>query len=129
MKGGTLERLKKRALQGILEKLEHGIVIVEGKHDVETLRKLGISSIAYANFIAGNINTTLLNTGMMFYVMMDADKGGEDKREKVVLLLSGMDNGIDYDTETGRRFLKMLGITSVEQAYGRVTQVMNEYRD
>jgi hypothetical protein len=36
-----------------------------------------------------------------------------------------MENPVDYDTETGDRFLRILGITSVEQAYRPVVQVMS----
>ena len=55
---------------------------------------------------------------------MDMDKGGEDKEQKLVEMLDTIDGGIRYDTALGKRVLKMLGITSVEQAYGMVTQAL-----
>ena len=121
----SLEVAKKRALQRLLEKLREGIVIVEGKHDVYTLKRLGIAAVEFSNFMRSNIGTTLFMSSRPFYVMMDRDNGGEDKREKVISVLSSMDNPVDYDTETGDRFLRILGITSVEQAYRPAVQVMS----
>ena len=111
-------------LDSILEKLKDGIVIVEGKHDVDTLRRLGISSIPYGKFMSTNMYTHEFQTEKTFYLMMDADKGGEDKGQKILSLLTGFDNYVVYNTELGRSFLKLLGITSVEQAYGKVQHIM-----
>ncbi len=124
MKNG-LDVTKKRALQRLLEKLSEGIVIVEGKHDVNTLKRLGIRAVEFSNFMGANIGTRLFMSSRPFYVMMDRDNGGEDKKEKVISVLSSMENPVDYDTETGDRFLRILGITSVEQAYRPVVQVMS----
>ena len=116
--------LQKKRLERMLEALKEGIVIVEGKHDVETLQRLGIKSISFAQFIGGNLGTRSFQTSRTFYVWMDTDKGGEDKEQKVVEMLDAIDGGIKYDVTLGKRVLKMLGITSVEQAYGMVMQAL-----
>lgn len=117
------ELYQRGRLDTILDKLRSGIVIVEGKHDVQTLSRLGVPAIAYDSFVSANRNTHQFYTDKTFYLMMDADKGGEDKLGKVLDILTGMDNYIAYNTELGRSFLKLLGITSVEQAYGKAQQI------
>ncbi len=116
--------VQKKRLERMLNDLREGIVIVEGKHDVEALERLKIRSISFAQFIGGNIGTQSFQADRIFYVWMDADKGGADKEEKVVEMLDMIDGEIKYDVTLGRRVLKMLGITSVEQAYGMVRQVL-----
>ncbi len=116
--------VQKKRLELMLDDLREGIVIVEGKHDVEALARLKIRSISFAQFIGGNLGTKSFQTEKIFYVWMDIDKGGADKEEKVVEMLDMIDGNIKYDVVLGKRVLKMLGITSVEQAYGRVRQVM-----
>lgn len=116
--------VQKKRLERMLDDLRNGIVIVEGKHDVGTLERLRIKAISFPQFVGGNLGTISFKTDRVFYVWMDADKGGADKEQKVVNILDAMDGGIRYDVELGKRVLKMLGITSVEQAYGMVRQML-----
>ena len=116
--------VQKKKLERMLNDLREGIVIVEGKHDVEALARLKIRSISFAQFIGGNARTTSFQADRTFYVWMDADRGGAVKEEKVVEMLGMIDGGVKYDVTLGKRILKMLGITSVEQSYGMVRQVL-----
>lgn len=115
---------QRKLLARMLDQLKEGIIIVEGKHDVETLRRLGIDSISFTQFIGGNIWTRTFQSNKMFYIWMDADRGGDDKEQKVVALIEAMDGDIKYNVKLGKRLLKILGITSVEQAYGMIEQML-----
>lgn len=125
MKKTNKARSRRNRLLDILERLRDGIVIVEGKHDVGALGRLEIPATSYNKFLSCNNSTTEFSTNRTFYIMMDADKGGRDKENKVINLLTSMDNAIEYNTELGKRLLRLLGITSVEQVCGRVEMVMN----
>jgi 5S rRNA maturation endonuclease (ribonuclease M5) len=125
MKKTNKAESRRSRLLDILERLRNGIVIVEGKHDVGALGRLEIPATSYNKFLSCNSSTTEFSTNRTFYIMMDADKGGRDKENKVISLLTSMNNAIDYNTALGKSLLHLLGITSVEQACGRVEWIMN----
>ncbi len=102
-------------------RLRDGYVIVEGKHDARALEKLGIHSLYW-----NSIPKTGLANGKTFYIMTDRDKGGEEKREKAISALLGMDSASDIDTDTGAFFMKLLGITSVEQAIRPAEEILGD---
>lgn len=118
------DTVQRKRLERMLGELKEGIVIVEGKHDVETLGRLGIRSVSFSQFMGGNLGTRWFQIHKTFYIWMDLDKGGEDKEGKVINLMERIDGNVKYDVNLGKRVLKMLGITSVEQAYGMVEEVL-----
>ncbi|MCL5429878.1 MAG: hypothetical protein M1504_00180 [Candidatus Marsarchaeota archaeon] len=116
---------RKRRLENMLESLKEGVVVVEGIHDVAALKKLDIDAITYSKFMSGNGHTEALYGDRTIYILMDADNGGEDKESKVLQLLDMMDTTMAHDTELGKRLLKLLGITSIEQIYGKARSVLD----
>lgn len=108
-----------RQVSGILETLRHGTVVVEGMHDVRTLSQLGIGSVACSR-LAGS----LPDVGRTVYVLTDCDRGGEEKKRKVVATLLESDKGYAINDTLGRRLLRMLNATSVEQVYGPISELM-----
>jgi 5S rRNA maturation endonuclease (ribonuclease M5) len=109
-----------RQVSGILEALRHGTVVVEGMHDVRTLRSLGIGAVTCSR-LAGS----LPDVGRTVYVLMDSDRGGEEKKRKVLATLLESDKRYAIDDALGRRLLKMLNATSIEQVYGPISELMD----
>ena len=108
------------AIKHIMDTLGSGEVIVEGKHDVNTLSRLGISSITLGSF--GKMQGGKIP--MRLFIMMDLDKGGDIKEREAVSLAMERYPNCTVDTETGKRFLKMLNLTSIEQAYCPVREII-----
>ncbi len=103
----------------MLEALRKGTVVVEGMHDVRTLERLGIGSTAYSK-----LATSLPDVGRTVYVLTDNDRGGEEKKRKIMAILLESDKRYAIDDTLGRRLLRMLNSTSVEQVYGPIEEVM-----
>ena len=109
-------------IQRTLAMLRDGTVIVEGAHDVRTLRLLGINAVPYPGLSA----VLERKTRGKFYVMTDNDRGGEEKRSKIVSMLLETNSGSAIDEVTGRRMLNMLNVTCVEQVYGPVQEALEK---
>jgi hypothetical protein len=58
------------------------------------------------------------------YIVMDADKGGADKTAKAMHKIEDTGRHVPCDTESGKRFLKILGITSVEMARAKIGSIL-----
>lgn len=108
-----------RQVSGILEALRLGTVVVEGIHDVRTLQRFGIEAVPYSK-LAGS----LPDVGRTVYVLTDDDRGGEEKKRKIITVLLESDKRYVIDDTLGRRLLRMLNATSVEQVYGPIEEVM-----
>lgn len=99
-----------------LEDLRGSTVIVEGWHDVEKLKRLGINAHTCDSVLHG---CDSLPHDKKIIIFVDDDKGGETKRAKLISMLESQG---DYriDELLGRRMLRRLNITSVEQICGPV---------
>ena len=98
-----------------LEDLRDNTVIVEGKHDVEKLRSLGIDAHTFDSVLHG---CSSLPHNKKIIIFVDDDKGGETKRAKLISMLESRNAyHVVYhiDESLGRRMLTGLNITSVEQ--------------
>ncbi|VVB76772.1 Uncharacterised protein [uncultured archaeon] len=109
---------------GILETLKNGTVIVEGKHDIRALRPLGIEALTYSQ-----LYTSLPSASKTVYVLTDADKGGEEKKQKIMAMLLESGNGYVIDDSLGKRLLRTLNSTCVEQVLGPITEIMETVTD
>ena len=112
----------KKSLQNLFALLMEGTVIVEGKHDTEVLKSFGIEAIPYTKF-SNTIDCNLRN-GRTFYLLMDLDKGGEDKERKAIEIIHTHYPGCSIDTDLGRKLLRMLGCISVEQIGQRARSIL-----
>jgi 5S rRNA maturation endonuclease (ribonuclease M5) len=108
-----------RQVSGILEALRLGTVVVEGMHDVRTLQRFGIMSLPYSR-----LANSLPSVGKTVYVLTDDDRGGEEKKRKIMAILLESDKRYAIDDTLGRRLLRMLNATSVEQVYGPIEELM-----
>jgi 5S rRNA maturation endonuclease (ribonuclease M5) len=102
-----------KQISNILETLSKGTVIVEGAHDLKTLKRLGIDALTYSQLSSSG----LPSADVPVYLMMDDDKGGEEKEGKIKAML--LESGRPYviDDTLGKRLLGMTNSTSVEQIY------------
>ena len=112
----------KKSLQNLFDLLMDGTVIVEGKHDIEVLKDFGIGAIPYTKF-SNTIDCSLRN-GKTFYLLMDMDKGGEDKERKAIEIIQTHYPGCRIDTDAGKRLLRMLGCIAVEQIGQRARSIL-----
>lgn len=118
----TRDEERARQLKVLLAKLSLGTVIVEGKHDAEKLERFGIIALTYPQVsmrVIGNLQKII-------YVMVDRDRGGEEKARKLSAMLHEQAPNSKVDWETGRRLLKMLGLTSIEQVYAPITEMLGK---
>ncbi len=113
---------RKRKVEQILELLKGGTVIVEGRHDIRVLSMLGIRAIPYERIVnmkeAPDPNETV-------YIMVDSDKGGDQKSEKIMDALLTIDKRYTINSDVSQKLLKMLNLTSVEQ----LTRPIEEIRE
>ena len=116
----VLEKASKEVLE-ITSRLKSAYVVVEGDHDVNALADFGIAAMTYSAAIA-NVHSLVRQAhdeGKEIIVLFDLDKGGDDKMHKLLLAfesaLDGDTSAVKINTELGRHFLKILGVTSVEQ--------------
>gem|GEM_PF-2347681 len=111
----------RKKMDAVLELLRNNYVVVEGKHDVEMLEKLGISAIPYERLMRNHIE---FDKGKTIYLLMDDDNGGYDKEDKALAFL--IERGYNVNTDLGRHLLKVLKITSVEQAYQPIMDILEK---
>jgi len=114
--------LRAKRIAGILGTLREGTVIVEGVHDIRTLKRLGIDALTYSQVCASALPDALAPV----YILTDNDKGGEDKKRKLMALLLESDKPYVIDDALGKRLLKMTNSTSVEQVYGPIENAMGK---
>lgn len=113
--------LRAKHISCLLKTLSQGTVIVEGVHDVRTLGFLGIGALTYSQLFK-----TLPPAGRTVYIMTDADRGGEEKKRKIMAMLLESDKGYAVDDSLGKRLLKMTNSTSVEQVRGPIEEAMGK---
>jgi 5S rRNA maturation endonuclease (ribonuclease M5) len=111
---------RKRKVEQMLELLKTGTVIVEGKHDTKTLSMLGIRAIPYERIISMKESPDPNDT---IYIMVDNDKGGDQKSDKIVDALLTIDKRYTINSDVSKRLLKMLNLTSVEQMLGPIEEI------
>ena len=116
----TKNSTRAKRVSRILETLRQGTVIVEGLHDVKTLNLLGVNAVSYSQLCAG----TLPSAGERIYILTDSDRGGEEKKAKIEALLLEANGNYVMDDSLGRRMLRILNATSVEQVYGPVEEIL-----
>ena len=114
-----------KAIIEILDELRQGTVIVEGAHDVSALASFGIESIPFSK-VSGD---TLGCSCRKVYLLMDNDRGGVEKGEKMRSKILELGEGYSVDEVTGKRMLKMLNATSVEQIVGPINEVLKKKSD
>ena len=117
LKRSSKEADRSKSVSAILEKLRQGSVVVEGMHDVRTLAKLGIPAITYTSALSCH-----MPLGRDVYVMMDLDRRGREKAERLVSVLAS--HGYHTDESAGRRLLLMLHTVCVEEAYKPAIEAM-----
>ena len=113
------ERSRVRAdrIARMLDLLKDGTTIVEGMHDVKALANFGIYAIPYSR-----LSSALPSISGRVYLLTDNDRGGEEKREKIRALLLEHNGACLIDETLGRRMLRMLNATSVEQICGPIEE-------
>jgi hypothetical protein len=111
---------KKNALLDIIKKFRSGVVIVEGFHDVSVLKSFDINARTYYSVMTSR----KVPMKKVFYIAMDDDKGGIDKRDKLISKITELDSSANIDIDTGIRFLKILGIKSIEQAFKPLSKIL-----
>ncbi len=116
---------RQRQIQTILHTLSHGTVVVEGKHDVGVLARFGIHAVKYSWLVTHG----LPSAAGTVYLLMDRDKGGDEKRRKIMSALLEAQAGFVINEAIGRRMLKMLNVTSVEQIYGPMQEALEKIGD
>jgi len=115
---------KSKHLHNLLQKISEGAIVVEGKHDKAALQKLGLASYTFYDLI-GNPGVISTFSSKKVYLLFDNDKGGEDKKQKMLGFLSSCNPAMKVDDSTGRRLLSLLNCTSVEQVYGPLAKFMD----
>jgi 5S rRNA maturation endonuclease (ribonuclease M5) len=113
--------LRAKHISCLLETLSEGTVIVEGAHDVRALGRLGISALTYSQ-----LYKSLPQAGRTVYIMTDRDRGGEEKKAKIMAMLLESDRGYAIDDSAGKRLLRMTNSTSVEQVCGPIEELMGK---
>ena len=92
------------------------------KVDIRVLSMLGIRAIPYERIVnmkeAPDPNETV-------YIMVDSDKGGDQKSEKIMDALLTIDKRYTINSDVSKKLLKMLNLTSVEQ----LTRPIEEIRE
>ena len=111
---------KEKAINLILSRFSDGLLLVEGKHDVKTLVKLGLRSYTYNSFIKAAAEAPRQTK---VFILGDRDRRGIEKSEIVANMLR--DLGFEVDTESGLRLLKILNSSSVEEIYAPMVQALN----
>ncbi len=115
---------RRKRLRKLLEELRSGVVVVEGKHDIEVLHKLNINAMTYGSFM-GNVNNILdkLPKDRTIFIIMDADKSGDFRTEQLKGKL--LERNLQFDEHLGKRLLKALNSTSVEQLLKPIEEILN----
>jgi 5S rRNA maturation endonuclease (ribonuclease M5) len=111
-----------KALIGILDELRQGTVIVEGAHDVRALAYLGVPSIPFSR-VSG---PALGCSSRKVYLLMDNDRGGAEKSEKLRSRILELGEGYVINEVLGKRMLRMLNATSVEQIKGPIDEALKK---
>ncbi len=96
--------------------LKSSFVVVEGKHDINTLKRLGISAHTYESVMR---SVSIPNQKVI--ILMDLDRRGMEKAERISTELSS--GPVPVDTTTGRSFLKMLNTVHVEGVLTPIEQL------
>ena len=112
---------RKRRVERILSRLKSGTVVVEGKHDVRKLRMFGISAVSSGDVL---YRKRAIDSGKTVYLMTDKDRGGEEKREKLLGELLGREQGLNVNSDLGIAFLKALNVRCAEQIYRPLTELL-----
>jgi 5S rRNA maturation endonuclease (ribonuclease M5) len=116
MKQAIKESYKAHKVERLLFDMKSSFVIVEGKHDLNVLNKLGIKSYTYESVMRG-VNFPKEKA----ILMMDLDRRGVLKAEMVSSILLG--ENIKVDNKTGRSLLFLLNTTHVEGILAPVGQL------
>ncbi len=96
--------------------LKSSFVIVEGKHDINALKHLGISAHTYESVMRSASMPT-----EKVVILMDLDRRGMEKAELASNALSS--GNAPVDITTGRSFLKMLNTVHVEGILSPIQQL------
>ncbi len=102
----------------MLFRFKEGSVVVEGKHDAEALRKLGIASYTYECIMRG-ARPQQHNV----FILTDADRRGLEKRERLLAVLS--EEGYKADYRAGENMLSMLNSRCIEEIYSPAMQALD----
>ncbi len=108
-------------LSTILFELKNGVVVVEGKHDVAVMERLGICTSTYERVMRGGLTVP---EGAKVFILTDDDRRGSEKADAVSGFLSGSLGPCRLDRETGLRLLDLCNATSVEQVSKPIEKIM-----
>ncbi|MEM0201281.1 MAG: hypothetical protein QXD23_02645 [Candidatus Micrarchaeaceae archaeon] len=98
--------LKKKLVE-LLFSLKSSFVVVEGKHDLYTLNKIGIKAHTYESVMRSK---TLPSNEVI--LLFDNDKRGKEREEQLSSFLSC--ENIKINNSTGKLLLKILNTVHVE---------------
>ena len=111
-----------KAILEILDELRQGTVVVEGPHDVNALSSFGIESIPFSRVSGDALGCSCRKV----YLLMDNDRGGAEKAEKMKSKILELGEGYAVNEVLGKRMLKMLNATSVEQIVGPIKEALKK---
>ncbi len=97
----------KKLLEELLFSLKSSFVVVEGKHDVLTLKKIGIKSHTYESVIRSK---TLPSEQVLLF--FDKDRRGKEREERLSYFLQSQN--VKVDNATGKYLLNILKTVHVE---------------
>jgi len=115
---------KAKLVQNLLQQLREGVVIVEGKHDKDTLKEFGIDSFTFYE-AASNPSKLSSFAGKTIYILFDDDKGGEEKNRKMIELVTAYATHSKVNDSLAKRLLGLLNCTSIEQVSGPLRELLD----
>ncbi|MBI1973212.1 hypothetical protein HYS54_00210 [Candidatus Micrarchaeota archaeon] len=104
--------------------LEDRKIIVEGKHDRDALRELGVTNIVTIERVGTRIAETLDKDAI---VLTDFDRKGRQLAERLRETLNG--SGLNADMDYRREIKRYSGITAIEELPSRMEQIRKEIRE
>ncbi len=107
---------RRRIVENMLLTFKSSFVIVEGKHDINALKQLGISAHTYES-----VMRSVYVPKEKVVILMDLDRRGIEKAELASNALSSVN--LPVDITTGRSFLKMLNTVHVEGVLAPIEQL------
>ncbi len=124
----NFRRTRLEEFERIRSRLQGSVVLVEGKRDVETLRRVGfdarfVTCAGNSERVLGRLTEALGENGVgnKVHILTDFDRPGEELRARHAALLA--DSGIDPDLALGRKLKAVLGFTTVEEVERKLSDL------
>jgi len=112
---------KQKKLERALQSLEGKVLVVEGKNDLGSLRKAGVSQeIVLMNQSAGKVADRVKRIGSEAVVLTDFDRRGEERLLQMKEALEAV--GVGADCETRKAFREALGVKFFEDFHRKLEE-------